>query len=313
MGSLRARLFSVVRGYGQQHFSQPLCAELVVVRLTECAKPTGQIRNIHTNATSPSVLGVNCKNCFSFGSHQRLFSQVCIHNKCLPVRCFSSQNSGTNDLKLEEGSNTPSSGSGQEAELDTPSHSQHILHGQNNSGTTQILYEDQKVSVPRLDFDVSSHDVSSSANSENVTGNNACVVAATPYSPDVPDQQTALDSPRPDTMSTPREPQDLQDLPPPRPMEPSYNLAPYVAKSEVLQRLVGLGVDLSVIEKVSEAADFVVQANWDADIQPRLLFLRDVGVEDVELGHVLTKNPLLLKEDVEDMQVNTATIAGCNY
>ena len=99
------------------------------------------------------------------------------------------------------------------------------------------------------------------------------------------------------------EDEDLEQLPGPRPMEPSYNLAPYLAQSQVLQQLVAMGVNLSVLEKVKEAADFVVQADWDTDIQPRLLFLKDIGVEDAQLGQVLMKNPLVLKDDIEDMKV----------
>ncbi|KAL8576535.1 hypothetical protein ACOMHN_003093 [Nucella lapillus] len=95
---------------------------------------------------------------------------------------------------------------------------------------------------------------------------------------------------------------DFQELAPPRPMEPSFTLTPYVAQSQVLQKLVALGMDLSAVEKVTEAANALVQADWLADIQPRLLFLRDVGVDDAKLGRVLSKNPLLLKEAIENMQ-----------
>lgn len=106
-----------------------------------------------------------------------------------------------------------------------------------------------------------------------------------------------------ETELSEKESSDLLDLPKPKPMKPSYNLAPYFSQSEVLQKLVALGVDLSAIEKVPEAADHIVQANWDRDIQPRLLFLHDIGILDSNLGHVLTKNPLLLKEDLDDMKV----------
>ena len=324
MGNLRARLLCVIRDRcGQLHSSRPVCAGPVAVQMMGHVKPTGQIQNhMISTATSPNALSpsasaasINCQGYHSFASHQCLFSQVCIHNKLnkgLPVKCISSQNSGTDDLVPEEALNRPGSGSRQKSKSDTPHHSEHTVHGQDNSVATQCL-EDQRISEPRLGSSPSGTGDSSSMDPAKETGSNAFVPTAIPDSSNISDQQTALDpqiahDPKSERTPTPRELQDLQDPPPPKPMEPSYNLAPYVAKSEVLQRLVSLGVDLSVVEKVSEAADFVVQANWDADIQPRLLFLRDVGVEDAKLGHVLTKNPLLLKEDIEDMQVHRATI-----
>ena len=326
MGNLRARLLCVIRDRcGQLHSSRPVCAGPVAVQMMGHVKPTGQVRNhmistaTSTNALSPSAsaASINCQGYHSFASHECVFSWVCIHNKLnkgLPVKCFSSQNSGTDDLVPEEALNTPGSGSQQKAESDTPHHSEYTVHGQENSGATQCL-EDQRVLEPRLGSSPSG--VSSSMDPAKETASHAFVPTAIPDSSNISDQQTALDpqiahdrKSETERTPTPRELQDLQDLPPPKPMEPSYNLAPYVAKSEVLQRLVSLGVDLSVVEKVSEAADFVVQANWDADIQPRLLFLQDVGVEDAKLGHVLTKNPLLLKEDMEDMQVRRATITN---
>lgn len=108
-----------------------------------------------------------------------------------------------------------------------------------------------------------------------------------------------------DSSVTPadQESSDLADLPSPKPVQPSYNLATYVKQSEVLQKLLSFGVDLSAVEKIPEAADFIVQAKWESDIQPRLLFLHDIGVADVDLGRVLTKNPLALKKSIEEMQV----------
>jgi hypothetical protein len=55
---------------------------------------------------------------------------------------------------------------------------------------------------------------------------------------------------------------ELEKLPPAKPMEPSFNLAPYVAQSPVLQNLVRLGVDLTALEKVNTAANYIVQVNF---------------------------------------------------
>ena len=322
MGNLRARLLRVARARsdGQLHSSHPVSTGLVDhVHMAGHAKLTGQIRTISANALTADV---NRQKCYSFSSCQCLASLGCIHNTGRTVRCFSSQNSGSGDLEPDTGSNTPGAESGQKTEPNTPSHSGHISPGQDNTGaTTYILCSEDQTQTPsvseaRLEFGTStpSHiSTSSTVNSQHGTESNAFVSTTAVYDSSNMQQtdldlQTVPDYPKSDTVPTPRELQDLEHLPPPRPMEPSFYLAPYIPQSQVLQRLVGLGVDLSAVEKVSEAADFVVQADWDADIQPRLLFLQDVGVGDAELGHVLTKNPLLLKEDVEDMQVCT-----CRY
>ena len=86
-------------------------------------------------------------------------------------------------------------------------------------------------------------------------------------------------------------------------IEPCYYLAPFVSKSYVLQQLLKLGVDLSAVEKWKDAADFILQADWKMDIKPRLLFLHDAGIDKSCLPYILSRNPLIFKEDVNDMHV----------
>lgn len=62
------------------------------------------------------------------------------------------------------------------------------------------------------------------------------------------------------------------------------------------------GVDLSKVEKRQNAGQLLLRLDFDKDIRKTLLFLKDVGVEDKQLGAFLTKNPYILREDVHDLQ-----------
>lgn len=84
--------------------------------------------------------------------------------------------------------------------------------------------------------------------------------------------------------------------------EPIYHLAPLVKESMVLSNLVMLGVSLAEIEKQG-AANMLVQLNYENDVQPLLLFLKEIGVADEDLCRVITKNPFLFKEEITDLQV----------
>lgn len=86
-------------------------------------------------------------------------------------------------------------------------------------------------------------------------------------------------------------------------LKPSYNLAAYVHKSETLQQLIKLGVNLYKLEKKPDLAQFVLGLNFETQVQPHLLFLKDQGVAPEELAKWLTKNPAILKEDLDDLHV----------
>ncbi|XP_055380774.1 transcription termination factor 3, mitochondrial [Condylostylus longicornis] len=88
--------------------------------------------------------------------------------------------------------------------------------------------------------------------------------------------------------------------------EPNYlgtfNLAAYLNKSETLQQLHKLGVDFSKIEKRKGIGQFVLQLDFEKDIKSHLTFLNDVGVPANSFGEFLTKNPLIFKESLDDLQ-----------
>ncbi|XP_025022825.1 transcription termination factor 3, mitochondrial isoform X2 [Python bivittatus] len=88
---------------------------------------------------------------------------------------------------------------------------------------------------------------------------------------------------------------------PPPPLE-SFSLRDYIDHSETLRKLVLLGVDLSRVEKRPNAGQLLVKLDFENDIKKILLFLKDIGLEDTQLGAFLTKNPYILNEEVEDLK-----------
>lgn len=83
---------------------------------------------------------------------------------------------------------------------------------------------------------------------------------------------------------------------------PTYNLAAYVDKSELLQQFIQLGVDLGAIERRKGLPEFVLKLQLEQDVKPRLLFLNDQGVPVEAFGELITKNPLIFKVDLDHMQ-----------
>ncbi|KAH8379764.1 hypothetical protein KR009_007008 [Drosophila setifemur] len=83
---------------------------------------------------------------------------------------------------------------------------------------------------------------------------------------------------------------------------PSFNLAAYVNKSSTLQQLIHLGVNLHSIEKRKGLGQFVLRLDFEKNVKPYISFLVDQGISPDAFGRMFTKNPLLFKEDLDDLQ-----------
>lgn len=86
-------------------------------------------------------------------------------------------------------------------------------------------------------------------------------------------------------------------------LEPSFNFAAYVNKSETLQQLVKLGVNLHKLEKKAEVPPYILKLDFEKDIKNHVIFLSDLGVPNEELGDFITKNPFIFQEDLDNLQV----------
>ncbi|XP_006859263.1 PREDICTED: mTERF domain-containing protein 1, mitochondrial [Chrysochloris asiatica] len=125
--------------------------------------------------------------------------------------------------------------------------------------------------------------------------------------------------------------EELEDLPPLSPLQPiseeeaigivadpplppvSFTLRDYVDHSETLQKLVLLGVDLSKIEKHPDAANLLLRLDFEKDIKQILLFLKDLGIEDNQLGSFLTKNYAIFSEDLENLRIRVTYLQSKKF
>nr|CAG4641154.1 EOG090X0C5Y [Eulimnadia texana] len=84
---------------------------------------------------------------------------------------------------------------------------------------------------------------------------------------------------------------------------PTFNLAAYVNKSPLLQEFVKLGVELHKWDKRQGVSSLVLRKDFQTDIRPVIQFLVDNKVSPHALGTFLTKNPLIFRESLDDLQV----------
>lgn len=86
-------------------------------------------------------------------------------------------------------------------------------------------------------------------------------------------------------------------------LRPTFNLAAYVNHSETLQQLIKLGVDLSKIEVRRGLPEFVLKLDFEKDMKNHIQFLhQECGIPMEAFGAVLTKNPLIFKESLIDLE-----------
>lgn len=96
-------------------------------------------------------------------------------------------------------------------------------------------------------------------------------------------------------------------------LAPTFNLAAYVNKSETLQKFIQLGVDLHKIEKRKGLGQFFVKLDFERDCKDHLMFLNDIGVPADTFGKFITKNPLIFKEDIANLQVRVNYLASKEF
>ncbi|XP_046961274.1 transcription termination factor 3, mitochondrial isoform X2 [Vanessa cardui] len=82
----------------------------------------------------------------------------------------------------------------------------------------------------------------------------------------------------------------------------SFNIAAYVNKSETLQNLVKLNVNLSKIEKKPHIVNKLLKMDFEKDMKENIFFIKDF-VDSENIGNYITKNPLILCESIENFQV----------
>ncbi|XP_014479407.1 PREDICTED: transcription termination factor 3, mitochondrial [Dinoponera quadriceps] len=93
--------------------------------------------------------------------------------------------------------------------------------------------------------------------------------------------------------------EDLSDIGPY--LTPTFTFAKYANKSKTIQKLVKLGVELYKLESEEGMINYILGLDFERDMKPYIMFLSDCGVPADQLGHFITKNPHIFKEDMDDL------------
>lgn len=93
--------------------------------------------------------------------------------------------------------------------------------------------------------------------------------------------------------------EDLSDIGPY--MTPTYNFAKFANESDTIQQLVNLGVELHKLEANREVLEMFLRLDFDKNIKPYIQFLHDCGVHSDNLGFFITRNPMIFKENMDDL------------
>lgn len=62
------------------------------------------------------------------------------------------------------------------------------------------------------------------------------------------------------------------------------------------------GVKLWKVEQRPNVGSMLMKLNFDTDVAPKLLFLKDIGVDASRFGYIITHNPFLLTENLDNLQ-----------
>lgn len=84
-------------------------------------------------------------------------------------------------------------------------------------------------------------------------------------------------------------------------LTPTFTFAKYANESRTIQELVKLGVGLYKFETQEDMVQYILGLDFDHDVKPYIRFLHDCGVPADQLGHFITKNPNIFKEDMDDL------------
>lgn len=62
------------------------------------------------------------------------------------------------------------------------------------------------------------------------------------------------------------------------------------------------GVNLWKLEQRPNVGSMLLKLDFNEDVAPRLLFLKEIGVDEAHFGNIITHNPFILTESVENLK-----------
>ncbi|XP_015601062.1 transcription termination factor 3, mitochondrial [Cephus cinctus] len=96
-------------------------------------------------------------------------------------------------------------------------------------------------------------------------------------------------------------------------LAPTFNFAAYADKSTTLQELIKLGVDLHKLDDKPMVQRFLLRLDFEKDMKPYIQFLHDCGVSADTIGKFLTINPMIFKEDMDNLHTRIRYLRAHNF
>lgn len=62
-----------------------------------------------------------------------------------------------------------------------------------------------------------------------------------------------------------------------------------------------LGVNLWKLQQRPNVGSMLLRLDFQKDVAPRLVFLKEIGVEDSQLGDLISHNPFILTESLDNL------------
>lgn len=82
-----------------------------------------------------------------------------------------------------------------------------------------------------------------------------------------------------------------------------YNLAYFANSNRVLQTLIEMGVSVREWDQDTRIGSMVLKLDLERDLKPRLIFLHDLGIPPDVHAKIITKNPMFLRESIDNLNV----------
>ncbi|XP_011501702.1 PREDICTED: transcription termination factor 3, mitochondrial [Ceratosolen solmsi marchali] len=85
-------------------------------------------------------------------------------------------------------------------------------------------------------------------------------------------------------------------------LSPTFNFAAYADRSELIQTYVKLGVELYKLENNQDHMRALLTVDLKKELPKYLQFFHDSGIAADDFGKIITMCPIILKEDIVDME-----------
>lgn len=82
-----------------------------------------------------------------------------------------------------------------------------------------------------------------------------------------------------------------------------YNMAYFANSNAIVSTLIEMGVSVHTWDRDPSIGAFILKLDLERDVKPRLLYLHDLGIPPERHADVITANPHIFRESIDDLNV----------